>query len=269
MFFKNASLLAAACLTTVVTGPATANIVDEKGSISRAVLLSQATKVDTSANDTWIPVGYNKDRIAALWVQLKSYEELNENSFRVNAKSTNDNGVQIVGRIDLNCRNKDWYFRPNGIVFQGAPWAAVPQGSGVENLATMLCKKNSARTEWGYSPQTAYLWNYPPTNEDPANARGEWIKAYDGDDAEGFYNTSIKDEGDVVTFAGYTRYKKGDRPAVQAEDSAKYTWFRISCKENLGSVFYKPDISVDGVWVSPAPGRPGGMGFAVKKAYCK
>ena len=269
MYSKRAALLATVCLTTAVTGPSVAVEVGQNGSNSDAVLIAQGAKADTSANDTWVPVGFNKDRIAALWVQLKSYEELNENSFRVNAKSTNDNGVQIVGRIDINCKNKDWYFRPNGFSFQGAPWATVPKGSGIENIATMLCKRNSAKAEWGYSPQTAYLWDYPPTKEDPANASGEWLKAYDGDDGEGFYNTSVKKVGDVVTVAAYSRTKKGERSAAQAEDNAKYVWFRISCKENLGSVLYKPDISVDGVWVPPEPGRPGGIGFAAKKAYCK
>ena len=102
MFSKKAFLLATVCLTTLVSGPAMANKAEQKRSTADAVFIAQAAKVDTSANDTWVPVGFDKDRIAALWIQLKSYEELNENSFRVNAKSTNENGVQIVGRIDIN-----------------------------------------------------------------------------------------------------------------------------------------------------------------------
>jgi hypothetical protein len=70
---------------------------------------------DASENNTWIPIGFNKDRIASMWVQLKSYEAINENSFRVNAKYTNDQGSQIAGRIDLNCKNKDYYFRPKSL----------------------------------------------------------------------------------------------------------------------------------------------------------
>jgi hypothetical protein len=269
VLLKKAFLFAAVCLTTAATGSAIASKEEQKKTTSHAVFIAQAGKADASGNDTWIPIGYNKDRVAAAWVQLKSYEELNENSFRVNAKSTNDKGVQVVGRLDLNCRNKDWYSRPNGVVFQGAPWATVPTGSGIESLAQLLCKKTSAKAEWGYSPQIAYLWDYPATNEDPANASGEWVKAYDGDDGEAFYNTSVTKVGDVVTFAGYSRTKKGDRTAAKAEDSAKYVWFRSSCIENLASEFYKPDVSVNGVWLPPAPGRPGGTGFAVKKAYCK
>jgi hypothetical protein len=132
-----------------------------------------------------------------------------------------------------------------------------------------LCRRTTAKAEWGYTPQTAYLWDHAPTEEDPANARGEWIKAYDGDDAEAFYNTSVTKSGDVVTYSGFARNKKGERSAAKAEDSAKYVWVRVSCKENLGSVFYRPDISVDGVWLPPNPGRPGGLDMTVKKAYCK
>jgi hypothetical protein len=144
MLFKKAFLVASACLSAVITLPVWANEAMIRQP-SNALLIAQSGNTDTSANNTWIPIGYNKDRIASAWVQLKSYEEINENSFRVNAKSTNDAGVQIVGRVDLNCKNKDWYFRPNGIVFQGAPWAAVPEGSGLENLARILCRRTTAK----------------------------------------------------------------------------------------------------------------------------
>jgi len=269
VFSRKYRLLSTACLTAAIIGPARANDSTLPLPALKGVVISQTTNIDTSANDTWIPIGYNKDRIASVWVQLKSYESLNENSFRINAKSTNENGVQIVGSLDLNCKNKDWYFRPNGIIFQGAPWATVAEGSGIESLAKLLCKNTSARAEWGYTPQTSYLWDHPITNEDPANARGEWIKAYDGDDGEGYYNTAAAKTDNVVTHANFSRTKKGDRSAAKAEDSTRYYWSRSSCKENLASIFYKPDISVNGAWLPPIPGRPGGVGFAVKKAYCK
>ena len=38
--------------------------------------------------DTWFPIGFNENRIAVGWVQFKSFEELNENSFRVRGKFT-------------------------------------------------------------------------------------------------------------------------------------------------------------------------------------
>lgn len=229
----------------------------------------QATIPDASANNTWHVVGINKDRIASGWVQLKSYESLNENSFRMNAKFTNDRGVQIVGRIDVNCKNKDYYFRPNGITMQLAPWAAIPEGSGVHGLATMYCKDTSAKAEWGYKPETAYLWAAPPVKGDPASAKGDWVQATNDDDVEAYYNTDVKLEDGVVVYAFYFRQKKGDRSAAQASDNAKYFWIRNSCKENLGSAFTISDSSVPGFWGPPTPGRPGGSNMTTRKLFCK
>jgi len=229
----------------------------------------QAPKPDMSANDTWHVIGINKDRIASGWVQLKSYESLNENSFRLNAKFANDNGVQIVGRIDVNCKNKDYYFRPNGIFGQHAPWAAIPDGSGVHRLATYYCRKTSARSVWGYTPETAYLWDAPPPEGDPASAKGDWVEATNSDDAESYYNTSVKIDKGVVIYAFYSRAKKGDRSAAQPGDTAQYHWVRNSCTENLGSLFDNRNSSLQGIWMPPTPGRPGGTNMKIKKLFCK
>lgn len=231
--------------------------------------LAQASNPDTSANDTWHVIGINKDRIASAWVQLKSYASLNENSFRMNAKFTNDRGIQIVGRIDVNCKNKDYYFRPNGITMQLAPWAAIPDGSGIHGLATAYCKNTAAKAEWGYKPETAYLWDYPQIKGDPANAKGDWVQATNDDDTEAYYNTDTKLEDGVVVYAFYFRQKKGDRSASQASDNVKYLWVRNSCKENLGSFFIISDPSVPGYWAPPTPGRPGGANMTTRKLFCK
>jgi hypothetical protein len=229
----------------------------------------QTPKADTSANDTWHAIGFNNERIATSWVQLKSYESLNENSFRLNAKFTNDRGVQIVGRIDVNCKNKDFYFRPNGILNQNAPWAAIPEGSGVHGLAINYCRNTSARSAWGYTPETAYLWDAPPPEGDPANANGDWVEAINSDEVETYYNTSAKMEKGVVVYAFYMRTKKGDRSAAQPGDTAKYYWVRNSCTENLGSAFEKYDPSLQGHWMPPTSGHPGGANMITKKLFCK
>ena len=237
---------------------------------------AQASKSDTSANNTWHVIGISKDRIASAWVQLKSYEALNENSFRMNAKFSNDNGVQIVGRIDVNCKNKDYYFRPNGILMQLAPWAAIPEGSGVHGLATTYCKSTSAKSEWGFKPETAYLWDAPPIEGDPANAKGDWVEVKNDDNIELYYNTDAKLErgfgpGDsgVIVYAAYSRTKKGDRSAAQASDNTEYQWVRNSCKENLYSRFVIRDSSLPGVWWAPQAGIPGGSAMATRKLFCK
>mgnify|MGYP004330785409 CR=1 FL=1 len=219
--------------------------------------------------DSWFPIGINENRIAVSWVQLKSYKELNENSYRLRAKFTYDNYGQVVGKLDVNCKNKDYYFRPQGVLFQGSPWAAIPKGSGIEAVANYFCKRTSAKSEWGYTEQTSYLWNKPDPMGDPANSLGEWVLHYDRDDAEGYYNTDVKKDGNSVIYATFTRLKKGDRSAANPGDTSKYHWINNSCIENLGSVFYQPDISVAGEWLAPVPGRPGGTNMEVRKKYCQ
>ena len=39
----------------------------------------------------------------------------NENSFRVRGKFTYQNNLQYIGNLDINCKNKDFYFRPKGV----------------------------------------------------------------------------------------------------------------------------------------------------------
>lgn len=222
----------------------------------------------TQEFDSWIPIAFNENRIAAGWVQFKSYEELNENSFRVRGKFTYPNNLQYIGNLDINCKNKDFYFRPKGVWGAGPDWAAIPQGSGVEGVAKVFCKRTAARKEWGYTDATAYLWDVPAPTGDPSNLVGEWIQHYDKDDGEAYYNTSVIKKNNTVVFGMYSRTKKGDRSAAQPMDTAQYGWVNNSCKENLGSQFYQPDISVPGVWLAPTPGRPGGASMIIRKEYC-
>tara|TARA_S200000501_G_scaffold149886_1_gene141346 strand:- start:326 stop:1147 length:822 start_codon:yes stop_codon:yes gene_type:complete len=218
--------------------------------------------------DSWFPVAFNENRIASGWVQFKSYEELNENSFRVRGKWTYPNNLQYIGNLDINCKNKDFYFRPQGVWGSGPNWAAIPQGSGIESVAKIFCRRTSAKNEWGYTEATAYLWDIPKPIGDPSNLDGEWIQHYDRDDGEAYYNTAVIKNNKTVIYGFFSRTKKGDRSAAQPLDNATYQWVNNSCTENLASAFYQPDISVSGVWLAPAPGRPGGSNMIVRKKYC-
>jgi len=222
----------------------------------------------TKEFDTWFPIGFNENRIAVAWVQYKSYEELNENSFRVRGKFTYQNNLQYVGNLDINCKNKDFYFRPKGVWGAGSDWASIPKGSGIESVAYYFCKRTAAKKDWGYTDETAYLWDIPAPTGDPANLNGEWIQHYDKDDGEGYYNTSVIKKDNTIIYGMFSRSKKGDRSAAQPSDNSQYSWINNSCSENLASAFYQPDISVPGVWLPPQPGRPGGSNMIVRKKYC-
>ena len=218
---------------------------------------------DGSGKDSWFPVGYNKDRVAIFFVRLKTYEPLNENSFRLQAQVNNREG-----RIDINCKNKDYYFRPNGVSAQRAPWAVIAKGSGTESVAKFFCKRTAAKADWGYTTLTSYLWDIPRPTTDPSMAEGEWILFYDRDDGEAYYNDAVSSIDGGKMFAMWTRSKKGERSAATPGDSANYYWLSVSCTKNLGSAFVQLDRSVEGEWLAPVPGRPGGAGMVIRKKYC-
>jgi len=230
--------------------------------------IAQNEPKDKSSKEGWIPVGYNSNRVATLWVRVKTYETLNENSFRLQAQH-NDNGKFYEGKLDINCKNKDFYWRRNGVFAQAAPWAVIPQGSGLESVAMIFCKRSAAAAAWGYTKDNAYLWDILRPNTRPENAKGNWIKHYDGDDAEGYYNDEIINiKGDKL-FAMWVRTKKGERSAASPKDTTSYYWIAASCTENSGSTFVQLDSSVEGEWLAPVPGRPGGALLTVKQMYCK
>lgn len=224
---------------------------------------------DKSKNDQWVPISINEQRIATAWIQLSSIETLNENSVRVNAKYTHKEHGQITGRLDINCKNKDYYFRPNGILFTGPNWASIEKGSGMEGAAQLLCKSTAAKGQWGYTEETRYLWDLRPPTGDPSSATGEWLLARNDDEAESYWNNSIIRTADVAIVAVFERSKKGDRSAAAPSDTAQYFWVATSCRENLGSFYVVLDKASIGYWGPPVPGRPGGIGMKVRAMHCK
>ena len=232
------------------------------------LVLAAPLQAALASSDSWFAVGFSEKRIAVAWVQLRSFSSLNESSFRLNAKFVNERGSQVAGRLDVNCRNKDWYFRPNGVIFQSAAWATIPSGSALETVAQYFCKRTSAREDWGYSASTRNLWDQPGPKDLPGDASGEWILVSDSDESEVYFNDSLKVSTGFVQVASWSRSKKGDRSAAQPSDTQGYHWMNVSCSSNLYSLFWKPDISVEGEWMPPVSGRPGGVATMVRKRYC-
>ena len=205
---------------------------------------------------SWFPFGFDKNSNPINFVQLLSIKKLNKNSFRLKSKFTNINNQQIEGKLDINCENKDYYIRPTGVMSQRATWAGIPKGSGVEILAKYLCKRTEAKTQWGYTKRTSYLWDQSSPLGNPSEASGEWVQHSDG---SGWYNTDIRQEKNSVVYA-YFSTSQSKRP---------YFWVNNSCLENLRSVFFQPNNSVEGEWLSPKRGKPGGVNETIVSTYCK
>ena len=230
--------------------------------------VDKSTIKDRSGKDTWIPIGFDDRRIAIFWTRVSTYTPLNENSFRVQVQYKTNNGIVIEGRMDVNCKNKDYYIRPNGVFAQNAPWAVIPKGSGYESLAVYFCKRTAAKAEWGFTPETSAIWDAPIPTISADSAEGEWIKHYDKPDGESYYNDAVTLENGIVTFAMYYRSTKGDMSTTN-QDQTFYGWLRGSCKRNISSVYRQLDPSVPGIWLPPTPGAPGGATMIVRKKFCK
>ena len=210
-------------------------------------------KREKSPYGSWFPFGFNKKGKAVNWAQLLSYKELNENSFRLISKFTYPDKDKKEGKLDINCQNKDYYIRPKGVMSQKSTWATIPKNSGVETLAKYFCKNTLARGYWGYTQRTSYLWDVSVPLEGPDEVTGKWIQHSDG---LGWFNTDIRPQANSVIYSYFSK------------KTGKYSWINTSCSENLSSILYQPNNSVDGRWLGPKPGRRRGTSLAVKERFC-
>ena len=171
------------------------------------IVFMPAVHRPASAAGGWVQIGKNATGIATAWIRPSSYKSLNSDSFRVEAQYTNDDGRKITGKFDVNCRNRDYYFRPIGIVAAGRNWNVIEKGSPAEAAGQLLCRKTSAADQWGFTKETKALWGGPVPPFAPDMAEGEWVKFVEKPELEAFYNDSvIKDsENNTITFSSFFR----------------------------------------------------------------
>ena len=106
----------------------------------------------------WHPVGVDAYGNITQWINLSSKKPLNNDSFRMQMKLIEGN-KQILGRIDINCRNKDYYLRKGKQMSQRGVWSSLIKGTSFEEIAQLYCKNTDAAILWGYTPATKYLWD--------------------------------------------------------------------------------------------------------------
>ena len=214
------------------------------------------SKKKSNQYGNWFPFGFDKNGNAVNFVQLLSYKKLNKNSFRLKSRFISITNEKIEGKLDINCENKDYYIRPNGVMSQSATWAGIPKGSGVELLSKYFCKRTKAKDKWGYTKRTSYLWDHSIPLGNPTHASGEWVQHSDG---LGWYNTEIRKANNSIIYAYFSK----------SQTKNPYSWVNNSCIENLSSIFFQPNNSVSGEWLSPRRGRVGGASERVRKSYCQ
>ena len=215
----------------------------------------------------WHPVGVDQYGNVSQWINFSSYEELNKDSFRMQIKLVEEN-KQVLGRIDINCRNKDYYLRKKRQMSQKKSWNIIPQGSSFEEIAQFYCKKTSAAHKWGYTSDTKYLWNIKKPISNASNLRGDWITVYKNRSSEFKYNSNIKSLGEYVLAAYNYRKNNFSTNTNYISTKTKYGWIAVSCNSNIHSIFKKLEGTDYGEWLPPKTSPPGGGAWKIRNAAC-
>ena len=220
-----------------------------------------------NSNFEWHPVGVDNYGNITQWINLLSYKTLNNDSFRMQMKLVEGN-KQILGRLDINCRNKDYYLRKRKQMSQRGTWNSLEKGTSYEEIAQFYCKNTAAAPVWGYTSATKYLWDIEKPSYPASNHQGDWITLYKNNSSEFKYNSNIQKKNGYILAAYFYQKKQSSRNNPFNEKKSDYGWIAVSCKANLSSVFRQLSASNSGEWMAPSPGPIGGGASLIRKANC-
>ena len=215
----------------------------------------------------WQPVGVDNYGNITQWINLLSYEPLNKNSFRMQMKLVEGN-KQILGRLDINCRNKDYYLRKRKQMSQRGSWNSLVKGSSFEEIAQFHCKKTDAAPLWGYTSATKYLWDIDKPSYPASNHEGNWLTLYKNSSSEFKYNSNTQKKSDYILAAYFYQRNHFFKNNPHVSRKSDYGWIAVSCKANLSSVFRKLSTPNSGEWMAPKPDPIGGGASLIRKAKC-
>ena len=218
-------------------------------------------------NFEWNPVGFDNYGNTTQWINLLSYKTLNKDSFRMQMKLLEEN-KQILGRLDINCRNKDYYLRKRKQMSQKGTWNSIVKGSSYEEIAQFHCKKTDAAPLWGYTSATKYLWDIDKPSYPASNHEGNWLTLYKNSFSEFKYNINTQKKSDYILAAYFYQKNRSFKNNPYVSQKSDYGWIAVSCKANLSSVFRKLSNSNSGEWMAPKPGPIGGGANLIRKAEC-
>ena len=215
----------------------------------------------------WQPVGVDNYGNITQWINLLSYKPLNNDSFRMQMKLVEGN-KQILGRLDINCRNKDYYLRKRKQMSQRGTWISLEKGTSFEEVAQFHCKKTEAAPLWGYTAATKYLWDIEKPSYPASSHEGDWLTLYKNSSSEFKYNSNIQQKSDYILAAYFYQKKQSLKNNPYISRKSVYGWIAVSCKANLNSVFRKLSNSTSGEWMAPTSGPIGGGASLIRKAEC-
>ncbi len=215
----------------------------------------------------WQSVGVDNYGNITQWINLLSYEPLNNDSFRMQMKLVEGN-KQILGRLDINCRNKDYFLRKRKQMSQRGAWNSLVEGSSFEEIAQFHCKKTDAAPLWGYTSATKYLWDIEKPSYPASSHEGNWLTLYKNSSSEFKYNSNTQKKSDFILAAYFYQKNHSSKNNPYVSRKSDYGWIAVSCKANLSSVFRKINTSNSGEWMAPKPGPIGGGASLIRKAEC-
>ena len=216
----------------------------------------------------WHPVGVDNYGNITQWINLLSYKTLNNDSFRMQMKLVEGN-KQILGRLDINCRNKDYYLRKRKQMSQRGTWNSLEKGTSYEEIAQFYCKNTAAAPVWGYTSATKYLWDIEKPSYPASNHQGDWISLYKNNSSEFKYNLNTQENSGYVLAAYFYQQNQSYKNTKSRLAKSYYGWIAVSCRTNLHSTFKKFGHHGEGEWMAPKKGVPGGGASFIRKAKCE
>ncbi len=247
------------------------NFLKKLSPIFSVLLISQLSFTDKLSANTksfeWHPIGFDNYMNITQWINLLSYEPINNDSFRMQMKLLEGN-KQVLGRLDINCRNKDYYLRKKREMSQRGTWNTLVKGSSYEEIAQIFCKRTNAASSWGYTKATKYLWDIEKPQYPASSHEGDWVTLYKNNSREFKYNSNTKKISDYVLAAYFYQKRQSFKQNPYISQKSDYGWIAVSCKTNLSSVFRKLSNSTSGEWMAPKPGPIGGGASLIRKAKC-
>ena len=215
----------------------------------------------------WQPVGVDNYGNITQWINLSSYKSLNKDSFRMKIRLLEGN-KQVRGRLDINCRNKDYYLRKKREISQKGPWNKIIKGSSFYEIAEFYCKRTYAASDWGYTRQTKYLWDIEKPTYSASSHEGNWLTLYKNNSSEFKYNSNIQKSSDYILAAYYYQQNQSYKNSNSRLAKSNYGWIAVSCKTNIHSIFKKFGHHTEGEWMAPKRGVRGGGASFIRKANC-
>ncbi len=215
----------------------------------------------------WLPIGFDNYGNITQWINLLSYKSLNKDSFRMQMKLV-EGSEQILGRLDINCRNKDYYLRKNRQMSTKGTWNSIKDGSSFEDISQIYCKRTDAASSWGYTTATKYLWDIENPPYLASNHPGDWVTLYKNNSSEFRYNSNTQKKSDYILAAYFYEKKQSLKNNPYILRKSNFGWIAVSCKTNLSSTFRKLSNSTEGEWMAPKPGPLGGGASLIRKEKC-